>query len=1149
MPSQAFENLKKRAAVTQPKATTSAFDALKSRSTAIQGQPANTQKAPANDVKGGIVGEIFTGNTQRFGKTTGEALAAPKNARLYEKSALSHGEIRNNLARQIHERRKQGEDVSRLEKILSEHVADAPTLEQFTGDVINKTTGQVLGEAAGTALEILPFGPYGKAAKAMKTGQLAAKSLPSVATGAIKAITNPKSLLTKATAKAVGEGAAFGYGVDVTQGLQDKQGAKSFKPGIGTAIGALAPVAVKGAGKLLGSTAERTAAKTEKLAAEGDRLASTIAQATPEDLKYVKNTLREVDLSKVKTYKEAEKTVDDHIKSVAGGLDNVLKTDPYIRPISELGHKVKVGNQEITTNYVEDALGQLKDYYTKINDKAKQAEILQLIEKGNKEGLSIYDINMIARKHGADLSGFNLNGELASGLSKQAAENTRKGIKATARTLFNNKIYNEADDTLTNLIRTRDLFSEMETKVNRAQNKARQLGLGEKALSLIEKAVNVGTLGTSRDAIRVIGRIAGGRTTPGSMTALEIEKVLQKNIKDLNEIIKPGQSSETTLKKLNNFIKDMEEVKPIKAPKKKSLPPVKNLISKTTKKESPTMGKIGNRQGGFISIGGKEESGLTTKILKDLQGKKEVSRQYILDATNRGELKQAERDITRQVLESMKGDKIDVAEFSKKVQGELLPLKIVDREMSGGGGTRNIGRYEHVTLPDDLKGDVESYGEHLFNSPVQTSAGDVHFRGTTGSENYFGHTRVEDMADKKTRRVIEVQSDLYQKGRLDEEALGFKTVDEYNKEYPDKKFGKEDRKKIAGIQRLRQYNDPTAHFRMIREEIRKAAQDGKTKLQFPTGETAMKVEGLGGNSAWFDWGTTNQLDKNMLKVGKEVSQGNDDAWIITSVLGDGKFKAVPANLAQGVIKKYPVNSKKYNELIEIFDKSGNAETFDISGKVDTNNPIYKFYEKDVRKYLNKYGGKEITDKQGVTWIEVPIKKEYDAPVEAFGKAQTGILFPIAGVTALGTIAAIPRKTTYENKTSTPSTTQKPPARYEEKDKSLLAAIVFGELSNKGDQKEEARKIINTVMNRVKETGGTIRDVVTARNQYQAYGTDQFMKALTGELDHLSAKKKKLVDEVIEELYRGELKDNTLGSVFYVHDKDGNLILRPGKLRK
>ncbi len=46
------------------------------------------------------------------------------------------------------------------------------------------------------------------------------------------------------------------------------------------------------------------------------------------------------------------------------------------------------------------------------------------------------------------------------------------------------------------------------------------------------------------------------------------------------------------------------------------------------------------------------------------------------------------------------------------------------------------------------------------------------------------------------------------------------------------------------IKKLEQYNDPTAHFRMIREEIAQAAVDGIQKLQFPTGETAMKIEGL-----------------------------------------------------------------------------------------------------------------------------------------------------------------------------------------------------------------------------------------------------------------------------------------------------------------
>ena len=63
-----------------------------------------------------------------------------------------------------------------------------------------------------------------------------------------------------------------------------------------------------------------------------------------------------------------------------------------------------------------------------------------------------------------------------------------------------------------------------------------------------------------------------------------------------------------------------------------------------------------------------------------------------------------------------------------------------------------------------------------------------------------------------------------------------------------------------------------------------------------------------------------------------------------------------------------------------------SETFDISGKVDTNNPIYKFYQKEIGRYLTKtYGAKIITDPQGVTWWEMTVPKDAaKLPVEAFG---------------------------------------------------------------------------------------------------------------------------------------------------------------------
>lgn len=388
--------------------------------------------------------------------------------------------------------------------------------------------------------------------------------------------------------------------------------------------------------------------------------------------------------------------------------------------------------------------------------------------------------------------------------------------------------------------------------------------------------------------------------------------------------------------------------------------------------------------------------------------------------------------------------KISVQQFADEMKKELLPLKV--KATSGG--------YENINMSPELRGNIAKYEEHTWESPIKTSAGEKH-SGLGGSKNYFGHTRIEDMADNKTRRVIEVQSDLYQKGNLEKELdkkgklswqneeLNKKLIEAENKLSYYKKFADETtngKQKIVSqqklvdslnselglaksskseVSKLQQYNNPTAHFRMVREEIKKAAEDGKTKLQFPTGETVMKIEGLGSNNPWMaiENGRTlnTSLTSGELKIGKEINDGGSD-WIITDVLGDGKFKAVPKqkwdDMDAGVFL-YSQEEKRLNELWSknqttltqaekaerdaLFAKADqlkesfqfnreipDTETFDISGKVDTNNPIYKFYEKDMQKYLNKFGGKRIVDENGVSWIEVPIKKEWaKMPVEAF----------------------------------------------------------------------------------------------------------------------------------------------------------------------
>lgn len=76
-------------------------------------------------------------------------------------------------------------------------------------------------------------------------------------------------------------------------------------------------------------------------------------------------------------------------------------------------------------------------------------------------------------------------------------------------------------------------------------------------------------------------------------------------------------------------------------------------------------------------------------------------------------------------------------------------------------------------------------------------------------------------------------------------------------------------------------------------------------------------------------------------------------YIVTEILPNGKFKAI--------------EKLQREELVLMGNESqidNYAETFDITPQIDTSNPIYKFYEKDLAKYLKgKYKAELVTDEK------------------------------------------------------------------------------------------------------------------------------------------------------------------------------------------
>ncbi|MFA6309801.1 MAG: hypothetical protein WC677_08760 [Clostridia bacterium] len=308
--------------------------------------------------------------------------------------------------------------------------------------------------------------------------------------------------------------------------------------------------ALLGGGMSLLGSAYRAIKPLASDAQKINKLAGTIIQGKTKDITTAKKALSDIDISGVKTYTDLTKATNRKIESLAGGLDEILAKNKTTKKLSDLGLSMKTGSETLTHNYVDDAIKQLDDLYIKTNDIGKRAVLKQLKNKAQTNGLTIQEINNLAKLHGQDLNAFNANGEAASGLAKQAAENTRKGLKSTARGLFKNPVYEATDEQMTNLIRLRDLSKKMEEKVNTLRQTTIPRGFIEKTSGNIADTLDRMTGRSVSGSVRKVLIPRGGGLK--TMNALDVEEALQKNLKEVRGLLKSNE-----LKAFDEIFKDI----------------------------------------------------------------------------------------------------------------------------------------------------------------------------------------------------------------------------------------------------------------------------------------------------------------------------------------------------------------------------------------------------------------------------------------------------------------------------------------------------------------------------------------------------------------------------------------------------------------
>jgi hypothetical protein len=253
----------------------------------------------------------------------------------------------------------------------------------------------------------------------------------------------------------------------------------------------------------------------------------------------------------------------------------------------------------------------------------------------------------------------------------------------------------------------------------------------------------------------------------------------------------------------------------------------------------------------------------------------------------------------------------------------------------------------------------------------------------------LGNERIQNKPQDKTRRILEVQSDLFQKSRDKEDLTqtsatiidgsGKKPDNIYVFEHSDGTFSvesdfageieggfktrQEAQNWINGgnknqfLQLLNKNNNWVTFF--VKSIIQDSAKKGYEKVLFPTGDTASKVEGHATLEKF-----KKEKEDRIKELEKEKKNLKDDF----EYDAEGNILGNHSEYRKKDIEQETTQLKQELERVE---KEGFAALA----------PIFKFYEQTITNILNKQYGKDnvkkITDEYGNTWNELTLEETRD----------------------------------------------------------------------------------------------------------------------------------------------------------------------------
>ena len=240
----------------------------------------------------------------------------------------------------------------------------------------------------------------------------------------------------------------------------------------------------------------------------------------------------------------------------------------------------------------------------------------------------------------------------------------------------------------------------------------------------------------------------------------------------------------------------------------------------------------------------------------------------------------------------------------------------------------------------------------------------------------------------KTRRILEIQSDLFQKGRTAQLLTNSKDIDAAEKEGATS--GREamewadelaKTKENQFLQLLNKDNNWVTLF--IKSIIQDSAKKGYEKVLFPKGETASKIQG-------------HEIIADEIKLYDNRISKLEDALIIPEKykIEDGYFIPYNENTANQGVRAYTL--KEFIPFVEQILEEELLKKQELKSQgIEKLKPIEAFYEIKIGNILRKIDPniKVITDEYGNEWREYTIKPEDSNKVIQLQKQSPDNLTP------------------------------------------------------------------------------------------------------------------------------------------------------------